>query len=330
MFRIAIVCLVLAAILGGSATAAGLINGRKIAPNSIQERSLSKAVRAKINAAATPSSPTSGKDGAPGIGTDCAGLAPIVPARTCPGQSIVGPQGPGGQSIVGPQGISCPLRIRNVEAGVAASVGIGGTCPDQFLDFQLPIGPRGADGLSGIRTLTWIKRDVGNTSWCGGAGGWTISAPDDNNNTVDRDLCNGQSIQGPRGDPCLPSIPECVGPRGDTGSSGKSAYEIWLDAGHTGTEQDFLDSLKGANGFTASVPTTVQNSGAVSTTEPHAVSADCGSGVPIGGGFKINSGTQVARITASYPLDHGWAVEAYSTNGTIVDVGVWAMCVAPS
>ena len=29
---------------------------------------------------------------------------------------------------------------------------------------------------------------------------------------------------------------------------GKSAYEIWLDEGNTGTEQDFLDSLKGTAG----------------------------------------------------------------------------------
>lgn len=31
--------------------------------------------------------------------------------------------------------------------------------------------------------------------------------------------------------------------------SGKSAYEIWLDAGNTGTESDFLESLKGNSGY---------------------------------------------------------------------------------
>lgn len=29
---------------------------------------------------------------------------------------------------------------------------------------------------------------------------------------------------------------------------GKSAYEVWIDEGNSGTEQDFLDSLKGENG----------------------------------------------------------------------------------
>ena len=33
-----------------------------------------------------------------------------------------------------------------------------------------------------------------------------------------------------------------IGPRG------KSAYEIWLDLGYLGTEQDFLNSLKGTAG----------------------------------------------------------------------------------
>ncbi len=38
---------------------------------------------------------------------------------------------------------------------------------------------------------------------------------------------------------------ELNGPKGD---SGESAYEIWLNLGNTGTEQDFLDSLKGDKG----------------------------------------------------------------------------------
>lgn len=32
------------------------------------------------------------------------------------------------------------------------------------------------------------------------------------------------------------------------GEDGKSAYEIWLESGHTGTVQEFLDSIKGSNG----------------------------------------------------------------------------------
>lgn len=37
------------------------------------------------------------------------------------------------------------------------------------------------------------------------------------------------------------------GTNGVNGAPGKSAYQIWLDHGNTGTEQDFLDSLVGGN-----------------------------------------------------------------------------------
>ena len=38
------------------------------------------------------------------------------------------------------------------------------------------------------------------------------------------------------------------GPQGDPGEEGMSAYEVWLDLGNTGTEQDFINSLKGPDG----------------------------------------------------------------------------------
>lgn len=39
------------------------------------------------------------------------------------------------------------------------------------------------------------------------------------------------------------------GPAGADGQEGKSAYQIWLDAGNTGTEEDYLASLKGEQGI---------------------------------------------------------------------------------
>ena len=38
------------------------------------------------------------------------------------------------------------------------------------------------------------------------------------------------------------------GKDGTSGSDGKSAYQIWLEAGNTGTEEDYLNSLKGKDG----------------------------------------------------------------------------------
>jgi hypothetical protein len=37
---------------------------------------------------------------------------------------------------------------------------------------------------------------------------------------------------------------------GARGKEGKSAYEIWLDLGNEGTEQEYLASLKGDDGYT--------------------------------------------------------------------------------
>lgn len=38
------------------------------------------------------------------------------------------------------------------------------------------------------------------------------------------------------------------GPAGKDGQEGKSAYQVWLDAGNTGTEEEYLASLKGEKG----------------------------------------------------------------------------------
>ena len=43
------------------------------------------------------------------------------------------------------------------------------------------------------------------------------------------------------------------GEKGEQGEDGKSAYEIWLEQGNTGTEQEFLDSLKGEDGDAATI-----------------------------------------------------------------------------
>lgn len=51
-------------------------------------------------------------------------------------------------------------------------------------------------------------------------------------------------LKGQKGDP---------GTNGSNGLDGKSAYQIWIDEGNSGTEQDFLDSLKGEDADTQEV-----------------------------------------------------------------------------
>lgn len=51
------------------------------------------------------------------------------------------------------------------------------------------------------------------------------------------DLGIPQGYKGDRGD------------KGDTGAAGKSAYDIWIDAGNSGTQQDFLQAIRGPQGM---------------------------------------------------------------------------------
>src|SRR5690606_11298988 len=46
----------------------------------------------------------------------------------------------------------------------------------------------------------------------------------------------------------LVALSEITGPAGDPGSDGLSAYQVWLGLGNAGTEQDFIDALKGEQG----------------------------------------------------------------------------------
>ncbi|MDP4210976.1 MAG: hypothetical protein Q8928_19410, partial [Bacteroidota bacterium] len=59
---------------------------------------------------------------------------------------------------------------------------------------------------------------------------------------------SGSSIPGPKGDQGIPGPQGDKGDKGDAGINGKTAYQQWLDLGNTGTESDFIASLKGVKG----------------------------------------------------------------------------------
>ena len=56
-------------------------------------------------------------------------------------------------------------------------------------------------------------------------------------------------FKGEKGDTGEPGQDGTNGVDGQDGADGKSAYQIWLDEGNVGTEQDFLDSLRGEDGI---------------------------------------------------------------------------------
>ena len=53
---------------------------------------------------------------------------------------------------------------------------------------------------------------------------------------------------GAQGAPGSQGVPGVRGQQGEQGVAGKSAYQVWLELGNQGNEQDFIDSLKGPAG----------------------------------------------------------------------------------
>ena len=58
--------------------------------------------------------------------------------------------------------------------------------------------------------------------------------------------------QGPQGEPGMDGAEGPQGEPGEMGIAGASAYEIWLNLGNTGSEQDFIDYLSGNAAFAPS------------------------------------------------------------------------------
>ena len=108
-------------------------------------------------------------------------------------------------------------------------------------------GPAGKNGRDGVDGQPGKNGQNGITPHIDTAtGNWFIGSTD-----------TGIKAQGPQGVPGQqggPGVPGTNGKDGKDGqpgrdgTDGKSAYQIWLDNGHSGTETDFLNSLKGAPG----------------------------------------------------------------------------------
>lgn len=132
---------------------------------------------------------------------------------------IQGPKGdPGAEGVQGKQGPVGPVFIPQINADGELSWSNNG----EGLNNPSPVnikGEKGDKGDNGV-IFTPVIRD-GVLYW-----------------TNDKGLPN-------------PTPVRITGPKGDVGSEGRtgmSAYEIWLSQGNRGTEQDFLDSLRGEKG----------------------------------------------------------------------------------
>jgi hypothetical protein len=141
-------------------------------------------------------------------------------------QGIQGPAGPKGDTgptgatgATGPKGDTGPQGLQGEKGDTGATGPVG------------PVGPAGAKG------------DTGDGIQLKGSADSVDKLPATGNTAGDTYLVAGHLYIWEKD--VWTDGGELQGPKGD---DGRSAYQVWLDAGNTGTEADFLASLKGATG----------------------------------------------------------------------------------
>ena len=183
-----------------------------------------------------------------------------------------GPQGPkGDQGETGPQGpkgedgkaftisgyyeslSALQAAVATPEDGVAYGVGtaapydiyVWDAVGKQWVNNGAIQGPKGDQGETGPQGPKGDPGDTGPQGPKGDPGETGPQGPKGDQGKAGPQGPKGDQgeagPQGPKGDP---------GDTGDKGAQGKSAYDLWLEAGNVGTEADFLLSLKGNQGET--------------------------------------------------------------------------------
>ena len=127
-----------------------------------------------------------------------------------------------------------------IEAGNEGSV-------DDFLRSLIgPQGPEGPKGDPGDKGEPGEQGEPG----ADGKSAYDIWLDNGEQGSESDFLASLKGEKGDTGDPGPQGTPGETGETGATGADGKSAYQIWLDEDNSGTEEDFLESLKGPKGDT--------------------------------------------------------------------------------
>ncbi|MCM1220992.1 MAG: collagen-like protein [Lachnospiraceae bacterium] len=135
-------------------------------------------------------------------------------------------------------------------------IGNSGTETDFFNSLKGEKGDTGERGLQGIQGEKGEKGDKGSTGAKGSKGdtgadgksAYDVWLELGNNGDKSDFLNSFKGEKGDTGERGLQGIQGEKGDRGEVGADGKSAYQIWLEQGNSGTENDFFNSLKGAKG----------------------------------------------------------------------------------
>ena len=168
-------------------------------------------------------------------------------------QGVAGADGADGvDGARGPIGLTGAAGIDGTD-GVDGANGIAGPQGEiGVTGAQGPIGLTGSDGIDGIDGATGPQGIQGVAGADGADGvdgaqgpiGLTGAAGIDGTDGVD----GANGIAGPQGEIGVTGAQGTNGDVGPAGPIGPSAYEIWIAAGNSGTESEFLTSLVGAQG----------------------------------------------------------------------------------
>ena len=144
-------------------------------------------------------------------------------------------------SLTGPTGATGPQGAQG-EQGIQGPIGV--------------TGPSGQDGANGIDGIDGAQGQTGATG-PQGTQGEDSTVPGPAGAQGETGAAGATGVAGPTGPPGSQGAP---GNDGQDGENGLSAYEIWINAGNTGSEADFLASLVGADGEDGvGISNTVQN-----------------------------------------------------------------------
>jgi hypothetical protein len=184
-------------------------------------------------------------------------------------QGIAGTTGPqgligltGATGVTGAQGIQGLPGATGAQGPIGLTGAVGATGAQGI---QGLIGITGADGATGATGPQGIQGLIGLTGAPGLQGPPGLNGLNGLNGAVG--ATGPQGIQGLQG---LNGATGATGPQGPAGTNGLSTYQIWLNAGNTGTEAQFLTAIQGAIGATGAqgIQGLTGNTGAVGATGP--------------------------------------------------------------
>ncbi len=177
--------------------------------------------------------------------------------------SLVGPQGPQGtqgiQGIAGTDGADGANGSDGSDGDSAYQIWIAAGNTGTEADFlNSLVGPQGVQGIQGIAGTDGADGANGSDG-ADGDSAYRIWLNAGNTGT-EADFLNSlvgsqgpQGTQGPQGIQGIAGTDGADGANGSDGTDGDSAYQVWIAAGNTGTEADFLNSLVGPQGAQAPV-----------------------------------------------------------------------------